>query len=118
MARTVLIVDDHDGFRSFARRLLAAEGYDVVGDAPDGVTGIAAAERLRPAVVVLDVQLPGIDGFEVAQRLAGLADAPAVVLVSTHDAASMRRRLATTPARGFIPKQQLSGAAIDALLSP
>jgi DNA-binding NarL/FixJ family response regulator len=113
---TVLIVDDHDGFRAFARTILEADGFDVIGDAGDGEAGIAAVEELRPAVVVLDIQLPGIDGFEVAERLAALDDPPAVVLVSTRDAESLRRRLATTPARGFIRKDELSGAAVAALV--
>jgi DNA-binding NarL/FixJ family response regulator len=115
---TVLIVDDHDGFRAYARTILDAEGFDVIGDAGDGETGIVAVKQLRPTVVVLDIQLPGIDGFEVAERLAELEEPPAVVLVSTRDANSLRRRLATTPARGFIRKDELSGAAIAALVGP
>ena len=118
MLPTVLIVDDHDGFRSFARTVLESEGFEVVGDAGDGETGIEAVEQLRPAVVLLDVQLPGIDGFDVAERLAALSDAPAVVLVSTRDAQSLRRRLATTSARGFIRKDELTGAAVAALVRP
>ena len=113
---TVLIVDDHDGFRAFARTVLEADGFTVVGDTDDGESGIEAVVRLRPAVVVLDIQLPGIDGFEVAERLAELDDPPAVVLVSTRDADSLRRRLATTPARGFIRKDELSGEAVAALV--
>jgi len=115
---TVLIVDDHDGFRAYARTILEAEGFDVVGDAGDGESGIVAVQQLRPSVVVLDIQLPGIDGFEVAERLAELEAPPAVVLVSTRDANSLPRRLATTPARGFIRKDELSGAAIAALVGP
>ena len=116
MLPSVLIVDDHDGFRSSARTILEAEGFEVIGDAGDGESGVEAVERLHPAVVVLDIQLPGIDGFEVADRLAELDDPPAVVLVSTRDATSLRRRLATTPARGFIRKDELSGAAVAALV--
>ena len=116
MLPTVLIVDDHDGFRSFARTILQAEGFEVVGDAGDGESGLDEVARLQPAVVVLDIHLPGIDGFEVAEQLAELDEPPAVVLVSTRDAASLRRRLATTPARGFIRKDELSGAAVAALL--
>ena len=115
MRPTVLIVDDHDGFRSFARTMLEAEGFEVIGDAGDGESGIEAVERLLPAVVVLDIQLPGIDGFDVAERLAELDEPPAVILVSTRDAASLRRRLATTPARGFIRKDELSGPAVAEL---
>ncbi|HEX6712969.1 MAG TPA: response regulator transcription factor [Thermoleophilaceae bacterium] len=117
MLPTVLIVDDHDGFRSFARTMLEAEGFRVIGDAGDGESGIAAGRRLRPAVVVLDIHLPDIDGFEVAERLNELDDPPAVVLVSTRDAESLRRRLATTTARGFIRKEDLSGAAVAALVA-
>jgi len=114
---TVLIVDDHDGFRSLAKALLEAEGFEVVGEAGDGVGAMAAAERLRPGVVLLDIQLPGIDGFEVAARLAATAYPPQVVLVSTRDVSSYRRRLATSPVRGFIPKSELSGSALSALVS-
>jgi DNA-binding NarL/FixJ family response regulator len=118
MASTVLIVDDHDGFRAFARTILQAEGFEVVGDADDGESGLDEVARLQPAIVVLDIHLPGIDGFEVAEQLAHLDKPPAVVLVSTRDAASLRRRLATTPARGFIRKDELSGAAVAALVRP
>ena len=114
---TVLIVDDHPAFRSLARALLESEGFAVVGEAEDGEAAIAAVAALRPAVVLLDVQLPGLDGFEVAERLAAQADAPAVVLVSTRTAAAYGARLATTPARGFIPKTSLSGAALAELVS-
>ncbi|MDP9331621.1 MAG: response regulator transcription factor [Actinomycetota bacterium] len=117
MPLTVLIVDDHSGFRSFARALLEAEGFDVVGEAGDAASAIAAASRLRPQVVLLDIQLPDIDGFEVAKRLARGPDSPAVVLVSTRDISSYRRRLAGSPVRGFIPKGELSGSAILELVS-
>ena len=70
MRRTVLIVDDHEAFRQSASALLEAEGFDVVGQAADGPEAIAEAERLRPEVVLLDIQLPDLDGFAVAERLA------------------------------------------------
>jgi DNA-binding NarL/FixJ family response regulator len=114
--RTVLIVDDHPGFRSAARALLEADGFDVVGEAADGESGLAAAERLRPGLVLLDIQLPDLDGFAVAERLASSQSPPAVVLVSSRDSSAYRRRLADSPARGFIAKSDLSGAAIAALV--
>ncbi len=89
-----------------ARALLEAEGIEVVGEAADGESAITEAERLRPRLVLLDVQLPGIDGFP-----------PAVVLTSSHAASSYRRRLAQSPARAFIPKGELSGEALAALLA-
>ena len=92
MEWTVLIVDDHPGFRSAARALLEADGFEVVGEAADGESGLAAAARLRPGLVVLDVQLPDLDGFEVARRLAHAGDPPVVVLVSSRDRSAYRGR--------------------------
>jgi len=116
VGRTILVVDDHDGFRSFVRALLQADGFDVVGEAWDAVSAIAAAARLDPQLVLLDVQLPDGDGFDVAERLAAQSRPPVVVLVSTRDAASYRRRLECTPARGFITKGELTGAALRRLV--
>ena len=115
MVRTVLIVDDHAGFRGTARALLEADGYHVVGEAADGASAIAEAARLRPALVLLDVRLPDLDGFEVAARLAVGAHPPVVVLTSSRDASTYRRRLAGSSASGFIPKSELSGEALAAL---
>ena len=116
MSATVLIVDDFAEFRDMARALLEAEGYEVIGEAADGEEAIAAVPRLRPDIVLLDVQLPGIDGFAVADHLAAAARAPAVVLTSSHDAGTFRRRLARSPARGFISKAELSGRRLAELL--
>jgi DNA-binding NarL/FixJ family response regulator len=116
MARTVLIVDDHAPFRAVARALLQLEGFAVVGEAADALSALEAVGRLRPDVVVLDIQLPDLDGFEVARRLAQAGDPPVIVLVSSRDSSAYRRRLADSPARGFIPKGELSGAAVAALV--
>jgi DNA-binding NarL/FixJ family response regulator len=116
MARTVLIVDDHAPFRALARALLQLEGFEVVGEAADARSALDAIRRLRPSVVLLDVQLPDLDGFEVTRRLAQAGDPPAIVLVSSRDSSAYRRRLAESPARGFIAKGDLSGAAVAALV--
>jgi len=113
---TVLIVDDHAGFRAAARALLQAEGFEVVGEAPDGASGLEAARALQPRVVLLDVQLPDLDGFVVCERLLAEPDPPFVVLTSTQGRSSLRRRLAQSPARGFIWKGDLTGAALAALI--
>ena len=113
---TVLIVDDHAGFRSLARRLLDAAGFEVVGEAEDGASALESARRLRPAIVLLDVQLPDLDGFEVARRLADEDVGVATVLVSTRDSTAYRRRLASSPALGFLSKSELSGASLAELV--
>ena len=116
MRPTVLIVDDHDGFRESARALLEAEGFTVVGDAADGAAAVAAVARLRPDVVLLDIQLPDADGFAVAGQLAVGPGPPRVVLISSRDAAAYGPRLAAAPACGFLAKRELSGASLAALV--
>jgi DNA-binding NarL/FixJ family response regulator len=113
---TVLIVDDHEVFRTSARALLEAEGYDVVGESADGEGALRAVSELRPQVVLLDIQLPDVDGVVVASRLAETFDPPAVVLISSRDAAAFGPRLRATPSRGFIPKSELSGKTLAALI--
>jgi DNA-binding NarL/FixJ family response regulator len=116
MGPTVLIVDDHAPFRERARALLEADGFRVVGEAADGDSAVEAARGLRPDVVLLDVQLPGLDGFAVAERLAAGADPPTVVLISSRGADAYRRRLRASPARGFIAKAELSGECLSSVL--
>ena len=113
---SVLIVDDHEGFRGMARDLLTGCGFDVVGEAADGRSALGVATRLRPAIVLLDVQLPDIDGFEVARLLSARNDPPDVVLVSTRETTDYGRRIATSGAVGFITKSSLSGDTLLAVL--
>ncbi|HKP89505.1 MAG TPA: response regulator [Thermoleophilaceae bacterium] len=117
MATTILIVDDHDGFRSRARRMLEAEGFDVVGEAGSASAAAEAVRDLRPSLVLLDVQLPDGNGFDLADRLlADGRDAPAVVLTSTRDAVEYGPLVTRSRARGFIPKGELTAAGLRALL--
>src|SRR5262249_39629159 len=101
---TVLIVDDHEDFRASARALLESEGFMVVGEAWDGTGALEAVAALRPDVVLLDIQLPDIDGLTVVERLASEGGSPAVVLISSRDATAYGSRLANSSARGFIAK--------------
>ena len=116
MARTVLIVDDHEGFRATARRVLESQGYSVIAEAADGGSGVSAAAESRPDVALVDVQLPDFDGFEVTRRLREAGDAPEVVLISSHDRADFGSLVESSGARGFVSKADLSAAALEALL--
>ena len=114
---TVLIVDDHPSFRASARALLEAEGFVVVGEAENGVEALRVAKEVRPDLVLLDVQLPDFDGFEVASRLTRNGSAPIVVLTSSRDGSDFGQLVPDSGARGFVPKAELSGEALTALLA-
>ncbi len=113
---TYLIVDDHRPFRQQARALLEAEGLTVVGEADDGCAALEAVRALRPDVVVLDIGLPDVDGFAVAERLAAELPRPQVVLISSREAATFGSRLASSPTMGFVQKDDLSASALQGLL--
>ena len=117
MTPTILIVDDHAAFRLGVRELLAVDGYDVVGEAADGRSGLEAAAALQPDVVLLDVRLPDMDGFQVADALAARGSSAAVVLTSSSDDPLYPGRAAGSGARGFVAKHDVSGAALDRLLA-
>jgi DNA-binding NarL/FixJ family response regulator len=114
--RTLLLVDDHAAFRSHLRGLLELSGFVVVGEAATGEAALAAVERLHPDVVVLDVVLPDLDGFAVCERLALSDRFPVVELMSSRDASAAQRQLRRSAARGFIPKSELTGAAVAAMV--
>jgi CheY-like chemotaxis protein len=115
----ILIVDDHDGFRRLARGMLEAAGF-TVAEAATGAEATQAVRTVRPGLVLLDIGLPDFDGFEVARRLAAVPagdPAPVVVLTSTRDARDYGARIAASPAAGFLPKDELSGAALRRFLA-
>ncbi|HEX5148094.1 MAG TPA: response regulator transcription factor [Candidatus Limnocylindrales bacterium] len=115
---TILIVDDHAAFRVQARALLVADGFSVIGEAVDGTSGLEAARTLRPDLVLVDIGLPDVEGFEVARELAVTGPPPFVVLTSSREASEYGPRLASSRVLGFIPTEELSGAAIRALVRP
>ncbi len=117
MAQTVLIVDDHPSFRASAQAILEAEGFDVIGEAESGASALAEAHRLCPEIVLLDVQLPDMTGFEVCESLSTANGCnPEVILVSSRDASDYGAQIAACGACGFVPKAELSGAAVRSLL--
>jgi DNA-binding NarL/FixJ family response regulator len=117
MAMTVLIVDDHPTFRSLARDLLESEGFRVIGEAENGSSALEGAAALHPDLVLLDVQLPDLTGFEVVERLRADGVPTPVVLTSSRDASSYGDQIESSGALGFIPKAELSGDAIRALVA-
>jgi DNA-binding NarL/FixJ family response regulator len=112
----VLIVDDHPSFRASARRLLESEGFEVVAEAGSGIEALQAADTWRPELVLLDVHLPDMAGFDVAERLQVNGNSPSVVLTSSHDASDFGPLVERSGARGFIPKSDLSGEALRRLV--
>ena len=117
MAPTVLIVDDHPSFRALVRELLQADGYEVVGEAIDGRAGLDAVVALQPDIVLLDVRLPDMDGFALADRLAARGCTAAVVVTSSSDDPLYPERATSSGARGFIAKHDVCGPALDRLLA-
>lgn len=114
--KRVLIVDDHPSFRSLAREVLEAGGYEVVGEAESGAAAIAATREQAPDVVLLDVQLPDMTGFDVCKEICTNGSAPAVVLVSSRDAGDYGGAIADCKARGFIPKAEVCADTLRALV--
>jgi DNA-binding NarL/FixJ family response regulator len=112
----VLIVDDHPSFRASARRMLEADGFEVVAEAGSGAEALQAAETWRPELVVLDVHLPDIQGFDVAERMQANGASPRIVLTSSRDASDFGPLVERSGASGFIPKSDLSGTALRRIL--
>jgi CheY-like chemotaxis protein len=112
--KTVLIVDDYRPFLDGARGLLESGEFDVVGEAEDGREALRLAEELRPDVVLLDVHMPDLDGFEVARRLAQLESPPVVVLTSSRD--DYAPLVAESAAHAFVRKDALSAETLQAAL--
>src|SRR3954453_14790796 len=117
MGASVLIVDDHAGFRLSARRILEVDGYEIVGEAAGGRSATQAVRPLAPAILLPDVNLPDLDGFEVARAIANEPGAPAIVLTSSHDREDFGDSLPSSRAAGFVPKDELCGAAVAALVA-
>jgi DNA-binding NarL/FixJ family response regulator len=116
MSCSVLVVDDDPKFRGIARRMLAAFGLDVAGEAESAETAISAANRLRPDAMLVDVGLPDRDGVELAGELAKLPWRPRIVLTSSNAEAASAKDLEQSGAAAFVPKSELPNAALGQLL--
>ena len=116
MARSVLVVDDDPEFRELAGRLLAASGLAVVGGAGSVAEALVAAVRLKPAAVLVDVELPDGDGIALARELAALAWHPRVVLTSIDPAIATTEEARNAGARAFVNKADLPNVPLAQLL--
>jgi DNA-binding NarL/FixJ family response regulator len=116
LVHTLVIVDDSLEFLASAEAMLSEEGFDVVGCVSDASRAIEEVKLLQPAVVLLDVQLPLVNGFELARQLADLDPRPVVILISSRDPAAYGSELTRAPVRGFISKWELSGDALAAMV--
>lgn len=116
MSGSVLVVDDDPAFRNLARRMLAAFGLDVAGEAEDAAAAMVAAATLRPDAVLVDVGLPDGDGVSLAGKLVALPWRPRVVLTSSDAEAATPSDVRRSGAEAFVPKDQLPNAALHQLL--
>ena len=110
---SMVIVDDHADFRMWARTVLTEDGFTIVGEAGDGRSAIDAVDRLRPDVLLLDINLPDLSGIDVAEMV---YDRTAVVLISSRTREDLGGRLERSHAAGFVTKVDLTGAAVQAVL--
>jgi DNA-binding NarL/FixJ family response regulator len=117
MDRSVLLVDDHAGFRAEARATLVAGGYDVIGEAADGAAAVREAARLGPAIVLLDIGLPDGTGLDLVGSIRQAAPGASVVLISSRRAGDYGARLTGSGADGFIDKARLSTDLLAEILA-
>jgi DNA-binding NarL/FixJ family response regulator len=117
VGRTVLVVDDHDGFRSEARELLSADGFSVVGEAADCATGLSETRRLKPDVVLLDIGLPDGSGLDLVPRLRESSPKSQIVLVSARHEADYGGRIIAARAEAFLEKASLREGTLEAVLA-
>ena len=115
-ATRIVVIDDDPSFLATVRVLLESEGFDVVGEALNGLDGVALADAVRPDIVLVDVNLPDVDGFEVAERIGRADSAPPVVLTSSRAAVDFGRLIEESYARAFITKADITAPALETFL--
>lgn len=109
---SVLIVDDHPSFREAARLALETDGFIVIGAVADGDSAVIETLRQQPDIVLLDVGLPDMTGFEAASRLRDAASSAAILLASSRERSDFGPLIVASGANGFVQKEQLSGEMI------
>jgi DNA-binding NarL/FixJ family response regulator len=112
----LLLVDDEPAIRRGLRMRLALESdVEVVGEAGDGVSALQEVQRLAPQVVLMDVEMPGMDGIAATSRLRAQAPRPAVVMLSMHDDQGTVARALAAGAAAFVAKHSIDAALLAAI---
>jgi DNA-binding response OmpR family regulator len=114
--KTILIVDDHPSFLAAARFVLETEGFDVVAVATDGESAVRETVRFSPEIVLLDVSLPDMTGFDVAARLRAAGVSSTIVFTSSRDGSDYGLLIDESGGSGFIAKDELTGDALRLLV--
>lgn len=110
----VLIVDDQLPFREASRMVVEmTDGFEVLGEAENGEQAIALVAELRPDLVLMDVQMPGIDGIETTRRIKSAPHPPVVIVMSTHESGDYVEVAVAAGAVGFVPKSQFGLDTLD-----
>jgi DNA-binding NarL/FixJ family response regulator len=107
-----VIVDDDASFLKVAQSVLESDGLTVAGVASTCAEGIQRVEALRPDVVLIDIRLGAESGFDAARQLAARGHGAALIMISTHAREDYADLIAESPATGFLPKAELSAAAV------
>jgi two-component system, NarL family, invasion response regulator UvrY len=112
----VIVVDDQAPFRAAARAVVARlDGFELVGEASSGEDGVALVEALHPALVLMDVNMPGMDGIEATRQILARTPSTVVFLCSTVSRADLPAEAATSGARAYVPKDVFSGPLLHRL---
>lgn len=110
----VLIVDDQKPFREASRMVVEmTDGFEVVGEAENGEQAVDLAAGVQPDLVLMDVQMPGIDGIEATRRIMKLNIPPRVLVMSTHESGSYEAPAIAAGAIAFLPKSEFSMEALE-----
>ena len=110
----LLLADDHAAMREHVARVVT-DGYEVVGVAADGAEAVASYETLRPDIVVLDVEMPGVNGLDAARRIIGIDPEACIIMLSVHEDPEYVDAAMAAGARAYVFKPRLCSDLWEAM---